>query len=233
MMMMEEPSEVSESSLGDLIDFVPKISLSSRKVSISQQRRLSEDTDGALSCDSALSRTSSMDNMTIPVNQWTQETQQSIIDSVMNSSASKLKVLRRFTGKIVKSASMKRRGAVEYEEFENVDDSKWTLIEQVFDGYYQADVFGKEEKVKKQSIKKGIAEFKANATKYIALMHQTTALDLPHSKQRYTLIHRKGCHRFKPKYWNKPNNTLKQNHTIYWYLYQPLESFTDNILKQE
>ena len=203
-----------ESSDDDLEDFVPQIRLSSRKRSQAQQAEARASGGGSASRPSMAQRMS-----------MCTATQSSIIETLTDANKAKMKILRRFTGKINKSAAAERRIAQEYDPFENVDPSKWTLVEAKFDGRWDADKFGQEEKVKKQSIRLAIKKFKEDPTELIAMCYQTDALEWPVNKQKYELLHRKGTEQFRPR-------NIKDNGwmTLLWWKYHPLAPLEKNLL---
>lgn len=194
----------------NLEDFAPPIAFSSRKRTKAQQLKRERATGNRASLFSSS----------------VSDTQLSIIEAIKNKE--KIQILRRFAGKIAKSAATARRQAHEYDDFEFAKEHKWTLRKVEFKGHYEADKFGKEEDVNESLIRQGIKEFKANPKKYLAIMYQTDALDWPRTKQKYTLIHRKGTERFRFKY-PTPDGWM----SLLVNEYNHLPEFENNILPEQ
>jgi len=80
-----------------------------------------------------------------------------------------------------------------------IDPSKWKCSQNKFDGSAAYEELGRQEEVRGQSIEQGIQMFRANPTKYLALMYQTSMTDWPVKDQKYSLIHRAGTINYQPK----------------------------------
>ena len=84
------------------------------------------------------------------------------------------------------------------ELFEKADKSKFRFDEVISSGSYSYQKSG-ETKAVDGLISDGIAEFKANPGKYVAISYQTNKTDWPEDQQNYTLYMRKGWQGLKPK----------------------------------
>ena len=82
--------------------------------------------------------------------------------------------------------------------FEKADKSKFRFDEVISGGSYSYQKSGEKTEVQ-GSISDGIAEFKANPGKYVAIAYQTSMADWPEDQQKYTLYMRKGWQGLKPK----------------------------------
>ena len=105
---------------------------------------------------------------------------------------------------------------------EMIDPSKWKLSEMKFAGSATYEELGKQEDVKGQSIKEGIQSFRANPTKYVAFMYQTSMIDWPVKDQKYSLVHRAGTKNYKPANTN-PSGWM----TVLLQEYQHLKPMND------
>ena len=84
------------------------------------------------------------------------------------------------------------------ELFEKADKSKFRFDEVISGGSYSYQKSGEKKEVE-GLISDGIAEFKANPGKYVAIAYQTSMTDWPEDQQKYTLYMRKGWQGLKPK----------------------------------
>ena len=84
------------------------------------------------------------------------------------------------------------------ELFEKADKSKFRFDEVISGGSYTYQKSGEKKEVE-GLISDGIAEFKANPGKYVAIAYQTSMTDWPEDQQKYTLYMRKGWQGLKPK----------------------------------
>ena len=84
------------------------------------------------------------------------------------------------------------------ELFEKADKSKFRFEEVISGGSYTYQKSGEKKEVE-GLISDGIAEFKANPGKYVAIAYQTSMTDWPEDQQKYTLYMRKGWQGLKPK----------------------------------
>ncbi|ACO60753.1 predicted protein [Micromonas commoda] len=82
--------------------------------------------------------------------------------------------------------------------FEKADKSKFRFDEVISGGSYSYQKSGEKTEVE-GLISDGIAEFKANPGKYVAISYQTSMADWPEDQQKYTLYMRKGWQGLKPK----------------------------------
>jgi hypothetical protein len=82
--------------------------------------------------------------------------------------------------------------------FAKADKSKFRFEEVISAGSYTCQKKGESKEVQ-GLIKKGIAEFKANPGKYVAIAYQTSMTDWPEDQQKYTLYTRKGWQGLKPE----------------------------------
>jgi len=83
-------------------------------------------------------------------------------------------------------------------EFEFADKSKFHLKQIRTNGAFDFKCMGKEKLFKGKSILKGVAKFKENPDKYIAMTYQKKMLTWPKNMQEYTFIHRAGTERLVP-----------------------------------
>jgi Calpain family cysteine protease len=81
---------------------------------------------------------------------------------------------------------------------ESIDPRKWKFSEMKFDGSARYEELGEQEKVSGQPIEVGIQAFRANPSKYLAFMHQSSMVDWPVEHQSYTFLHRKGTTNYIP-----------------------------------
>jgi Calpain family cysteine protease len=109
--------------------------------------------------------------------------------------------------------------------YANADPGCWLLREMIFNGSAVCVEMGEKEDIKGKSIEDGIAKFKKNPHKYIAMMYQSNMLEWPAANQVYTLIHRKGTVGYEPKGIG-PSGHL----TLLLFDYQRLPAFKDNVL---
>lgn len=116
----------------------------------------------------------------------------------------------------------------EEDPWATMDPSKWRVSEYQFDSTYTGDTLGKEKEIVGESIQHGIKKFKKNPKKYIAMMYQSTLVNRPKEKHKYTLICRKGTTGFKPEGVHDEGwMTLLTND------YERLPAFPDNELPEE
>lgn len=109
------------------------------------------------------------------------------------------------------------------DEFKDADPSKWKTSELQFSGGTSFETQGEKEVIK-APIKEGIAFFKANPEKYVAMVYQTDMLQWP-SNHQYTLVHRAGTKGYQPKDVVKGGRM-----TIILHEYQRLPPLKDNDL---
>ena len=84
------------------------------------------------------------------------------------------------------------------ELFEKADKSKFRFDEVISGGSYTYQKSGEKKEVE-GLISDGIAEFKANPGKYVAIAYQTSMTDWPEDQQEYTLYRRMGWQGLKPE----------------------------------
>jgi len=83
--------------------------------------------------------------------------------------------------------------------FANADIRKWKCKELKFGGTAAFETLGQQEEVCGRSIQKGIEMVQNDPIKYLAITYQTSMLDWPADKQKYTLIHRAGTKGYEPE----------------------------------
>ena len=84
------------------------------------------------------------------------------------------------------------------DEFDDVDKSKFVLTKVRTNGHFDFRKMAKEKEVRGKSITKGIAKFKAEPEKWIAMTYQNSMLSWPSSQQEYNLIPRAGTEGLTP-----------------------------------
>ena len=108
---------------------------------------------------------------------------------------------RRQSGRLAKGGRVQSQKDPEEEEadpFADAEEEKWRLTKVQFDSSYGGDKLGKEKVVTGKSIDKGVKKFKKNPKKYIAIMYQTSLLNRPVDRQKYTFVYREDTIAFKP-----------------------------------
>lgn len=85
-------------------------------------------------------------------------------------------------------------------EFEFVDHKKFKLSQMKSMGAFEYTCIGKEKVYKGKSILKGIAKFKANPDKYIAMTYEKKMLAWPTHDQHFSLIHRAGTGKIRGRF---------------------------------
>ena len=113
------------------------------------------------------------------------------------------------------------------DQWRDCDNSRWRLRQHQFNGSVQYKDIGKQEVVEGQSVEKGIALFKSNPAKFVAMIYQTNMVtdNWPASSCMYTLVHRKGTESYTPTGMNP-----KGFQTILLHEYERLPPFKDNVL---